>query len=396
MSAPTSASVPRSDVDLFSEEVMEAPYEVYRALRDAGPLVYLDRIDAYAVPRYEQARQVLGDWKSFSSADIALNEAAKEFISDRGVIRADPPWHDQMRGVMAERLAPRAVRALRPEIARRADELIDRLVGKGSFDAVTELAHRFPVDIVGDLIGLPEQGRADLLPLLDANFNTFGPDNARTRTSLPVLDTLTAYVMVTVTRDVLAEGSIGRAVYEAADAGRIPAEAAPFVVLAYIAAGMDTTVHALAHAVWLFAENPDQWQALRADPALVPQALREVLRYESPVQVFGRTVRTGVTLEGIDLSAGTRLAVLYGSANRDERKWADADRFDITRANSDHLGFGYGLHGCAGQALATIEGEAVLNALLRRVTHLHAGTPVRHYNNVLRGLSALPVTVTTA
>lgn len=395
MSSPASVSIPRSDIDLFSEEVMAAPYEVYRALRDAGPIVYLDRIDGYAIPRYEQARQVLGDWKSFSSSDIAFNEAAKEFISDRGVIRADPPWHDQMRGVMAERLAPRAVRALRPEIARRAEEIVDRLVEQGSFDAITELAHRFPVDIVGDLIGLPREGRADLLPLLDANFNTFGPDNDRTRASLPALDALTEYVTVTVTRDVLAEGSMGRAVYEAADAGRIPPQAAPFLVLAYVAAGMDTTVHALGHAVWLFAENPDQWQALRADPTLVPQALREVLRYESPAQLFGRTVRTDLTFEGVDLSAGTRLAVLYGSANRDERKWADADRFDITRPNAEHLGFGYGLHGCAGQALATIEGEAVLNALLRRVTHIHAESPVRHYNNVLRGLASLPVTVTT-
>lgn len=185
---------------------------------------------------------------------------------------------------------------------------------------------------------------------------------------------------------------MGRAVYEAADAGWIPAEAAPFVVLAYVAAGMDTTVHALGHAVWLFAENPDQWQALRADPTLVPQALREVVRCESPAQLFGRTARTDVTLGGVDLSAGSRLAVLYDSANRDERKWADADRFDITRANTDHLGFGYG---CAGQALATIEGEAVLNALLHKVSHIHADAPVRHYNNVLRSLASLPVTVTT-
>lgn len=144
MPVPTSVLVPRSDIDLFSDEVMAAPYEVYRELRDAGPIVYLNRIDAYAIPRYEQAREVLGDWKSFSSSDVAFNEAAKKFISDRGVIRADPPWHDQMRGVLAERLAPRAVRALRPEIAYRAEELVDRLVDQGSFDAVAELAHRFP------------------------------------------------------------------------------------------------------------------------------------------------------------------------------------------------------------------------------------------------------------
>jgi cytochrome P450 len=176
---------------------------------------------------------------------------------------------------------------------------------------------------------------------------------------------------------------------DAADAGAIPAEAAPILVTAYVTAGLDTTVNALGHAVWLLAEHPDQWEALRADLSLVPQAFREVLRYESPVQAFGRTVRTDGTVGDVVLPAEARLAVLYGSANRDERRWADPDRFDVTRDTAEHLAFGYGLHGYAGQALARIEGEAVLNALLDKVSRIEAGTPVRRFNNILRGLSCL-------
>ncbi|MFI1030287.1 cytochrome P450 [Streptomyces sp. NPDC020951] len=373
---------------------MADPYAVFRELRDAGPVVYLERSDVYAVARYEQARQVLGDWESFSSADVALNEQFNHYIGD-GILRADPPLHDQLRNVLAARLAPRALRDLAPEITRRAELLVDRLVVKGSFDAVTDLARWFPVEVVGDLIGLPREGRERLLPLLDANFNCFGPDNARTRASVPQLPELAEYVMTSATRGALAEGSMGRAVYDAVDAGEIPEAVAPWLVMTYVTAGMDTTVHAIGHTVWLLAEHPDQWDALRADPALVPQAFREVLRYESSVQVFGRTARVDRAVGDVTVPAGARLAVLYGSANRDERKWPDADRFDITRNNIDHLGFGYGLHGCAGQALARLEGEAILTALLRGVSRIEAGEPVRHFNNVLRGLESLPVTVVT-
>ena len=389
------ATVAHSDVDLFSEEVMSDPYPVFRELRDAGPVVYLDRHDVFAVARYQEARQVLGDWKSFSSADIALNKQFNEYVG-QGIIRADPPIHDALRGVLSAKLAPRAIRDLAPDIAQRADKIVDRVIAQGSFDAVQDLAQRFPVEIVGDLIGLPTRGREQLLGLIDANFNCFGPENERTFASLPKLQHLAEYVMLNTTREELAEGSLGRAVYDAVDAGLVPASAAPWLVMTYVTAGMDTTVHALGHTIWLLGQNPEQWDALRADPALIPQAFREVLRYESPVQVFGRTVRIDWVLDDFAVPAGSRLAVLFGSGNRDERKWIDPDRFDIQRANIDHLGFGYGLHGCAGQALAALEGEAILRALAARVSRIEVGTPVRHYNNILRGLESLPVKLTTA
>jgi cytochrome P450 len=390
------ATTPRSDVDIFSEDVMAAPYPVFQQLRDAGPVVHLDRFGVYAVPRYQQARDVLADWESFSSADIAFNNDFNEYMSDFSILRSDPPLHDAMRNTLAAKLARRALREQEPAISRRAKDIVGRLVEQGSFDAVTDLARRFPVEIVGDLIGLPEDGREDLLRMVDANFNCFGPDNERTRASLPRRAELADYMRVSVTRENLAEGSMGRAVYEAADAGAIPAQAAPWLVMAYVTAGMDTTVHALGHAVWLMAEHPDQWELLRTDRSLVPPAFREVLRYESPVQAFGRTVRTDWTVEeDVTLPAGTKLAVLFGSANRDERRWPDPERFDVTRDNIGHLAFGYGLHGCAGQALARIEGEAILNALLDKVTRIAADAPVRHFNNVLRGLESLPIMVFT-
>jgi cytochrome P450 len=385
--------IPRSDVDLFTEAVMADPYPVFRQLRDAGPVVHLDRFGVWAVPRYQEARHVLYEWKSFCSADLALNEQFNEYLGE-AIIRAAPPLHDKLRNALSSRLAPRALREVEPDISRRAEELVSRLVGQGSFDAVNDMARRFPLHIVADLIGLPHEGRERLLELVDANFNCFGPDNTRTRESGPKLAELAGYVMTTATRDTLAPGSMGRAVYEAVDAGDVPAESAAWLVMAYVTAGIDTTVHAIGHAVWLLAQHRDQWQALRNDPELIPRAFREVLRYESPVQLFGRTATVDWTVDGITVPAGARLAVLFGSANRDERRWEGADCFDIRRDNLDHLGFGYGLHACAGQALARLEGEAILRALVAKVADIHAGEPVRHYNNVLRGLESLPVSVT--
>lgn len=388
-------TIPRSDVDLFCDEVMDDPYPVFRELRDAGPVVYLDRLDVWAITRYAEARRVLGDWQFFSSADLALNEQFNVYIGD-GIIRSAPPLHDQQRDVLASRLSPRAVRELQPKIERRAKEIVSALAEAGSFDAIADLARTFPLEIVADLIGLPHQGRERLLELVDANFNCFGPDNDRTRESGPKLAELAQYVMANATKETLAKDSMGAAVYKAVEAGWVPADAAPWLVMAYVTAGIDTTVHAIGHTLWLFASHRDQWQGLRADPALVPGAFREVLRYESPVQVFGRTATDEWIVDDITVPAGSRLAVLFGCANRDERKWKDADQFNIRRDNIDQLAFGYGLHACAGQALARIEGEAILRALIESVSDIEGDEPVRHYNNVLRGLESLPVRVTKA
>jgi cytochrome P450 len=354
--------------------------------------VHLEQFDVFAVPRYDEVVHVLGDWEAFSSADIALNQQFNDRLGDV-ILRADPPWHDTLRRILSVRLGRRAMHGVAPDIHRRAEEIVDALVERGSFDAVADLAHRFPVEIVGDLIGLPRDGREELLGLVDANFNCFGPDNDRTRTSTASQPKLAEYIATRAARDALGEGSMGRAVFDAAEAGTIPVEHAPRLLMTYVTAGMDTTVHAIGHALWLLAEHPDQWQLLQADPSLVAPAFREVLRYESPVQVFGRTARADWAVDDIVVPAGARLAVLYGSANRDERKWSDPDRFDITRTNIDHVAFGFGVHVCAGMMLAQLEGEAILQALLRRVSSLKAGQPVRHFNNVLRGLESLPVTV---
>jgi cytochrome P450 len=170
-------------------------------------------------------------------------------------------------------------------------------------------------------------------------------------------------------------------------------QSAPALLSTYVAPALDTSINTIGFALKLFAEHPDQWDLLRSRPELLPAALREVLRLESPVQHFGRRLTRDVELDGIHVPAGAHIMVSYGSANRDERQWPESEHFDITRDNTRQIAWGHGIHACIGQGLARAEGYAVLGALLRRVRRFEVGTAVPHLNNLIRGLDSLPVRI---
>ncbi len=383
-----------TDIDLFEDAILEEPWEAYAALRDAGPAVFLEHYGVWAIPRYENVFAILRDHATFSSEPVpALEPLRPDMAQAQGsILGSDPPRHTALRAVLSQQLSPRALRSLREEIEAQADAVVAELVERGSFDAVQDLARRFPVEVVARLVGLPEDAREPLLALADAAFNTFGPANALTQASWARLPEIGAYVGQAMSRDTIAPGSWGAAVYAAADRGDISEADAIQIMQAFVVAGMDTTVNSIASAIWLLAERPDAWAALRADPSLARSAFEEGLRYESPVSFFCRGVTTPTSVGGIDLDAGERVMLLFGSANRDERKYPDADLYSVTRNPLDHLAFGGGIHGCAGQGLARIEGPAILGALARRVERLElAGPPVRHLNNAIRGLERAPI-----
>ncbi|CAA0124845.1 Cytochrome p450 CYP199A2 [Mycolicibacterium vanbaalenii] len=385
----TLTHAPHSDVDLFVDDILYDPYPTYRELRDAGSAVYLTQLDAWALPRYDDIRSALRDWKTFSSAGIALNDVVNEILTGT-VIAADPPEHDTLRSVLSDRLAPRALRDLQNDIAARADTLVETVLRKESFDVVADLATAFPMAVVFDLIGLPEAARPNMLRWADATFDVCGPLNARAQSALSAIGEMFDWLGTLDAKD-LKPDSMGRAIFDAADDGRIKRESCIPLLAAYTSAGMDTTINAIANAVHLFATHPDQWDLVCADPSILPAAFNEVLRYDAPVQVFGRRTTTDVTVGGLRLEPGTEVLILYGSGNRDDRHYAEPDCFDVTRRPTDHLTFGYATHACAGQALAKLEAHAVLGALAKRVRRFELGEPTRHLNNVTRGLSSLPV-----
>ena len=184
------------------------------------------------------------------------------------------------------------------------------------------------------------------------------------------------------------------AIHHAAAAGEVPSEAVPVMMIDYMGPSLDTTIFGIASGVWLFANHPDQWDLLRADPSLIPAAINEILRMEAPVQGFSRYVARDYDLDSVTLQQGSRAIMFYGAANRDPRQFSDPDRFDIRRDNAGrHLAFGTGPHMCLGMNLARLEMRALFRALTRKVKRFHIEAEQRALNNILRGFSKLIVTV---
>lgn len=387
-------SIPSSDVDLFDDALLTDPYPAYRELRDLGRAVWLERTGVWAIPRHADVRAILRDHETFSSEPNPGLEPEQPYMPRGDVLGSDPPVHERLRGVLADQLLPRAIRRLEEQIAIQADALVAEVLARETFDAVAEIARRFPVDVVADLIGIGPDRRADLLEFADAAFNTFGPLNARTQASLETVASLLDFMVTAMSQEALRPGSWGAAAYEAADRGEVTHEDAARMMGAFVVAGMDTTVNAIGSAIGLLAERPDQFAALRRDPSLAKSAFEESLRYESPVQMFARGAKKDTSIDATSIAAGDRVVLLFGSANRDERRYTNAERFDVTRNPLDHLAFGFGIHVCVGAGLARMEGAGILGSLAHRVETLKpAGEPRRHLNNVIRGLASLPVSV---
>jgi 4-methoxybenzoate monooxygenase (O-demethylating) len=248
-----------------------------------------------------------------------------------------------------------------------------------------------------DAVGLPQQGRENLLPYGDHNFNAFGPPNDLVAKGNPRVAELSAWVNAQCARDVLAPEGFGADIWAASDRGDITPDQAPLIVRSLLSAGVDTTIHGISAVLYAFATNPDQWQRLRAEPGLARAAFDEAVRWESPVQTFFRTATTDVRVGGHIVPAGKKILMFLGAANRDPRQWSDPDSFDLSRDPSGHVGFGMGLHQCVGQHVARLEAEALLNALAKRVKRIEiAGPTKRHHNNTLRAWDSLPVRVELA
>lgn len=386
--------VPVIDVDLWSDAELQNPYPTYARLRAGGRVWYEPVRDAYVLPRYDEVRVALQDWETFSSArGVGLNERANQ-MAGRGILTTDPPLHDTRRKVLNAQLVPREVARHHEFIVDTAHRIVDEVVGRGSFDAVTDLAAPYSVQVVADLCGLPDEGREHLIERASAAFDTFGPDNQRCRDAWPGFSELFDYATNVATPDRLAPGRWGTEIYAAGAQGVVEPEACPGLMLAYVWAGMDTTVNAIGSAVSLFADHPEQWRLLRDDRALLVGAVNEVLRIEPPVQRFTRSTTRSVEIGGTGLPADARVAVLFGSANRDEDRFAEPDRFDITRNPTDHLSFGRGVHRCVGATLAQEEIRAVLDRLADRVERFEVRERCWRRNNALHGLERLEVGVT--
>ncbi|MGK8503716.1 cytochrome P450 [Nocardia asiatica] len=385
------AGVPVYQPDLYSRQAIKDPYPHYARMRELGPVVWLARQRAYALPRYAECKAaLLADDTFISGEGVGLNPVANR-LSRGTTLNSDGEDHSRRRALLGRRLTPKALRTMRETVERQAVAAVEAAVARGRIDGV-ELATTLPMSVVPDLIGWPQRGREHLLRWAGATFDSLGPINNQSIRTAPAGIEMVRFTRRLARDRQLLPGSAGAEILQAADEGKIAHNECPAMMIDFLAPSLDTTISAISSALYLFAAHPHQWQLLRSDPTMIANAVNEVVRYESPLRAFSRRAIRDVALAGVTIPEGARVVVMYSSANRDPLEWDSPDTFDIRRDASRQLGFGHGTHGCAGQGLARLETQAILAALLERVERIEiAGRPQWAMNNIIHRFENLPL-----
>ncbi|MGV0780158.1 cytochrome P450 [Mycolicibacterium sp. XJ775] len=391
------AGLPIYEPDIYSVDAITDPYPHYQRMRDLGPVVWLAKQRAYAVPRYAECKSALRDDKTFLSGHgVALNPITNR-MSHGTTLNSDGVEHEQRRKRVAHRMLPRALRAISDTVDDTARSVVETALHKREIDGVNDLAAALPLAVVPDLIGWPRDQRDHLVAWAGATFDVLGPLNWQAIKAVPKTISMLRFARRVVRERNVIEGSMADELLAAADEGKLAHHECPPLLVDYIAPSIDTTMSAIANALNLFANHPDQWQLLKDEPDLLPNAVNETIRYEPPLRAFARSTAQPTEIAGVPIAWGARVLVIYASANRDEREWENPADFDIRRDAGRHVGFGHGAHACAGQGLARLETTAMLRALLERVDRIElAGTPKWAVNNIIRRHEHLPLKLIAA
>jgi cytochrome P450 len=395
-SVPVAARVPSYDIDYYADEVIRDPYPHYAAMRALGPVVFLPRLGNYATTQYAETRAGLQDWRAFSSTlGVAGDKVGCEFLLGGGsnIVR-DPPLHDEIRAKMARPLLPQSLKNIRGQVQDAAAGLIERLVKAKSFDGMTDLASYLPLTLVTELLGLPEDGRKNMLHWAAGAFDITGIQNERGKRGIETIEEMRDWVMTKVTPEALKPGGLIARIRGLIEAGELSEEYFLSIMNDYLTPSLDTTISATGHLLYHLGRNPDQWALLKGDPSLIPNAINETVRISAPIRSFTRHLTTDYAFGDVVVPAGARVMMMYASANRDERKFPNPDSFDVARSNArEHLGFGHGIHLCVGMHLARLEMESLLSELVRRVDRIEVGEPTMVLNNSIHAFEKLPVTL---
>jgi cytochrome P450 len=381
------------EYDPFAPEAWEDPYATYAWLRDEAPVFQIPGRDLWVLSRFEDVQAAVSDPATFSSeAGISLDG----FASSKGVppnlLTLDPPRHDQLRKLVSRVFTARTVSDLEPRIREVTVQLLDELV-VGDRLEVMDLAAALPTIVIAELLGIPAEDKQMFREWVESVVTLDPSELARTKGGGAQIFELFAYLQAVIDeraaerRDDLVSALLDAEV----DGEHLAPEEVLGFTLVLLAAGFETTKNLLGNAVWLLDRHPDVRARLVADPSLIPAAVEEVLRFESPVIGLARTTTRDVEVRGVWIPEGARIQMNYASANRDDRAFVDADRFDIDRTDQRHLAFGHGIHFCLGAALARLEGRVALEELLARHPSHRVVGGTRLPSAYIRGFASLPV-----
>jgi cytochrome P450 len=384
--------------DPYKVEITADPYPVYRRLREEAPLYYNPEYDFYAVSRFDDVERGLQDRDTFISGRGAILEIIKanQEFPPGVLIFEDPPIHTAHRNLLARLFTPRRMNGMEAKIKEVCEQCLEQLRGSGGFDLIEDFGAIMPMRIIGLLLGIPEQDHAKVRAKVD--------NSLRTESGKPM-----AFVESNYTGEGFEEYIEWRAKHPSDDVmtelmnaeftdgqgvTRKPTRDEVLTMVNVIAgAGNETTTRLIGWAGKVLAEHPEQRKALAGDAALIPAAVEELLRFEPPATHIARYVNRDVEFQGRTVPKGSAMMFLVGSANRDDRRFADGDRFDIHREQKPHLAFGFGMHACLGRVLARLEGRIALEALLRHFPNwdVDYDKAILSPTSTVRGWEKLPI-----
>jgi cytochrome P450 len=388
--------------DPYDFDIDADPYPVWKRLRDEAPLYHNDKHDFYALSRFDDVKRCSTDWSTYISGKGSVLELIKSGMEiPPGVILfEDPPAHDLHRSLLSRVFTPRRMAAIEPQARLFCARALDPLEGAGKFDFIHDLAAEMPMRVIGMLLGIPEEDQEEIRDQIDGGMRLDDGEAPGATEGLGVMDgsRFAEYIdwRAEHPSDDLMTELLNAEVDDVTGSVR---RLSRDEILNYIgllaAAGNETTTRLIGWAGKLLAEHPDQRAELAEDPGLVPGAIEELLRYESPSPVQARYVTRDVEHHGEQVPEGSVLLLMTGAANRDDRQFEDPDTFDVRRTVQQHLAFGYGIHFCLGSHLARLEGRIALEEVLKRFPtwEVDWDRALRAHTSTVRGWESLPVVV---
>lgn len=386
--------------DPYAYEIHEDPYPTYERLREEAPLYRNEERGFWALSRHADVLAGFRDSDTFSSAEgVSIDPAASGPHAHRTMsfLAMDPPQHGRMRGLVSRGFTPRRVADMEDRIRALTVAHLDTCLESGSFDFVSDLAGKLPMDVISEMLGVPEADRADLRTKSDLLVH-----REEGMTDVPPAGVAAALDLVVYYADLIADrrANPGDDLVSALctaeiDGDRLTDDEITGFLFLMVVAGNETTTKLLAHAWYWAWRNPDERAKAFADPARIGDWVEETLRYDTSSQMLARVTRAPVELHGQVLPPGERVLLLVGAANRDPRAFAAPDRYDLDRDTSGIVSFGFGRHFCLGASLARLETRVVLEELVRRVRtyDIDADAARRVHSVNVRGFDLLPTTV---
>jgi cytochrome P450 len=386
--------------DPYDFEIDTDPYPTFKRLRDEAPLYYNEKYDFFALSRFEDIEACSLDWRSYSSARGSVLEMIKMgvVIPPGSILFEDPPSHDTHRALLSRVFTPRRMAALEADVRQFCAEQLDPKVGSGGFDFIGDIGNYMPMRTIGMLLGIPEDDQVALRDKFDEGFNLeSGDEMPQAAFLMAMAEEIGAYLdwreknpsddlMTELLTAEFDDGGVTR---------RLSREELLGYITLLVGAGNETTTRLIGWTGKVLADFPEQRAQIVENPALVPQAIEEILRFEAPSPVQARYVMRDVEHHGTTVKEGTAILLITASGNRDERRFENPDLLDIHRKAERHLTFGYGIHHCLGAALARLEGRIALEEVLKRFPtwEVDWDNAKQAHTSTVRGWESLPVLV---